>query len=167
MLKRIVGLFSLFMLLGFYSLEAQKYVHSVGAVLGSNNGFSYKVYPSEEVGIQLELVQKFTYNTDFDGSFPMFSVDLTPHVMRHWQMKKQEWNFLMGGGCVIGYNWYLKNLEAFKFGIDLITGFEYFAPDAPLVVQIDFRPGYSLLFKKYVYGACLDWGINVGIRYAF
>lgn len=167
MMKKLLSILTLLCVVGCHQLVGQAYTHSVGAILGSCNGISYKIRPSEEVGIQLDLAQKFTYNTDFDGSFPMFSVDLTPNIMRQWQVKKSNWDFFFGGGCVLGYNWYLKSLEAGKFGINLITGFEYVSPDSPLAVQMDFRPGYSILFGKYVYGSCLDWGINFGIRYAF
>lgn len=165
-MKRLFYLLSLLTLCVNIS-SAQSYTHSVGAVLGSYNGISYKMMPSSEVAVQLDLAQKFAYCTDFSASFPMFSVELAPSIMRVWPLGSSRWNYFFGGGVVMGYNWWLPTLRAYKFGINLITGAEYHFPDSPVALQLDFRPGYSLLFKNYVYGACFDWGLNCSIRYTF
>ena len=58
-----------------------------------------------------------------------------------------------------------------KFGINAILGLEY-KLDIPLTLQLDFRPGYGMLFTdEYFYGPDVwnyfDWSLNAGVRYTF
>ena len=91
-----------------------------------------------------------------------------------------------GGGVSLGYSWngwyplyqhhinyyyYTHGWDLGKFGINAILGLEY-KLNIPLTLQLDFRPGYGMLFGEEYYGYAnvwnyFDWSLNAGVRYAF
>jgi len=83
--------------------------------------------------------------------------------------------WLLGGGLSFGYT----IEENGKFGANAIIGIELVNKKTPVAFQIDFRPGYGMLFsfdKTPVYAFFFshkspwhhfDWLIGFTIRYTF
>ena len=89
---------------------------------------------------------------------------------------------LAGGGLSLG--WHFRNSYPYylyesytsqwpryrqgngKAGVNLIFGLEYIF-EIPIALQVDFRPGYGLLFASGYTAHYFDWGLNLGFRYAF
>ena len=89
---------------------------------------------------------------------------------------------LVGGGPSLG--WHFRNSYPYylyesytsqwpryrqgngKAGVNLILGLEYVFNE-PIALQVDFRPGYGLLFASGYTAHYFDWGLNLSFRYAF
>ncbi len=62
-----------------------------------------------------------------------------------------------------------------KFGLNALTGVEYKFPAAPVVMGVDFRPGYGLDFKTEkeqgvttsISEHYFDWKLALAVRYCF
>ena len=54
-----------------------------------------------------------------------------------------------------------------KFGINAVVGAAYHFAQAPVVLAVDFRPGYGLGFTKYSTAHFFDWKLALAVRYAF
>lgn len=54
-----------------------------------------------------------------------------------------------------------------KFGINAVVGAAYHIAQAPVVLAVDFRPGYGLGFTKYSTAHFFDWKLALAVRYAF
>lgn len=54
-----------------------------------------------------------------------------------------------------------------KFGINAVVGAAYHVAQAPVVLAVDFRPGYGLGFTKYSTAHFFDWKLALAVRYAF
>lgn len=68
------------------------------------------------------------------------------------------------GGVYNDWRYYKGNNG--KAGVNMIFGLEYVFK-APVSLQVDFRPGYALLFDWKYTAHYFDWGLNLGIRYTF
>lgn len=168
------------------TLNAQKpYKHSVGAIAGTMNGFSYKTFLTDNIALSADLVVKIcptSYKEDEDLAYTMnfYDFELNPNVMYEKNIFKGLYWFA-GGGVSMGYNFKWSAMMLFsgytkygKFGVNAIGGVEY-KFNAPVTVQFDFRPGYGLLFSPYTYKNkkyfekehYFDWGIGLSIRYTF
>ena len=89
---------------------------------------------------------------------------------------------LVGGGLSLG--WHFRNSYPYyaydyyssqwpryrqsngKAGLNLILGLEYVF-EVPIALQVDFRPGYGLLFASGYTAHYFDWGLNLSFRYTF
>ena len=168
-----------------YKVNAQApYQHSIGVTLGNMQAFSYKTFVTNHFAIQVDLGTKIlcTDGEDFRG-LDAWDLELNPNFMYEGNFTAGLYGFV-GGGVSLGYSWdvwapgyyYVHNWDAGKFGINAMLGLEY-KLNIPLTLQFDFRPGYGLWFgEDYVdwtghrrSNTCsyFDWGVNLGVRYAF
>ncbi|MBO4543358.1 MAG: hypothetical protein J5725_09290 [Bacteroidales bacterium] len=143
-----------------------QYTHSIGATVGSMNGFSYKgVFGS--LGVQADLGLKLTEGAFEHYSWNVFTVELNPNLMYQANATGGLYWFV-GGGFSMGYCFdhagYYVDLG--KFGLNAIGGLEY-KFGIPLTLQFDFRPGFGLLFNDSWHAGYFDWGLNLGVRYTF
>ncbi len=166
-MKRIVkfGLV-LTLMMSLLQVSHAQYTHSIGATVGSMNGFSYKgVFGS--LGIQADLGLKLTEGAFEHYSWNVFTVELNPNFMYQANATGGLYWFV-GGGFSLGYCFdhagYYVDLG--KFGLNAIGGLEY-KFGIPLTLQFDFRPGFGLLFDDYGHAGYFDWGLNLGVRYTF
>lgn len=54
-----------------------------------------------------------------------------------------------------------------KFGINAVVGAAYHFAAVPVVLALDFRPGYGMGFTKYGASHFFDWKLAFAVRYAF
>ena len=87
---------------------------------------------------------------------------------------------LIGGGPSLG--WHFRNNIPYyyqdyyggrvyssgngKAGVNMLFGLEYVF-NVPISLQLDFRPGYGLIFNSGYTAHYFDWGLNLGVRYTF
>ena len=166
-MKRIVkfGLV-LTLMMSLLQVSYAQYTHSIGATVGSMNGFSYKgVFGS--LAEQAYLGLKLTEGAFEHYSWNVFTVELNPNLMYQANATGGLYWFV-GGGLSLGYCFdhagYYVDLG--KFGLNAIGGLEY-KFGIPLTLQFDFRPGFGLLFDDYGHAGYFDWGLNLGVRYTF
>ena len=165
------------------------YKHSIGATVGSMQAFSYKTFVTDHFAIQVDLGTKITHT---DGEhvrgINLWDLELNPNFMYEGNFVAGLYGFA-GGGVSLGYSWtawdprvhstypiyYWHYNEHYwdcgKFGINAILGLEY-KLNIPLTLQLDFRPGYGMLFGEEYWGRAnvwnyFDWSLNAGVRYAF
>ncbi|MCR4964769.1 MAG: PorT family protein [Bacteroidales bacterium] len=154
------------------------YKHSIGVTAGNLNALSYKTFFGSHLGLQLDLGYKYIY-TDGENlsGVHISSLELNPNLMYEGHFTKGLYGFI-GGGVSLGYRWnYWGSASMWdygisyrqdngKFGVNAIAGLEY-KFSIPLTLQLDFRPGYGLLFDDSWDWSYFDWGVNLGIRYTF
>jgi hypothetical protein len=164
------------------------YKHSIGGTIGSMQAFSYKTFVTDHFAIQVDLGTKITH-TDGENArgINIWDLELNPNFMYEGNFVAGLYGFA-GGGVSLGYSWtawdprvhsthpiyYWHYNEHYwdcgKFGINAILGLEY-KLNIPLTLQLDFRPGYGMLFGEKFWGDNVwnyfDWSLNAGIRYAF
>ena len=156
------------------------YKHSIGATVGSMQAFSYKTFVTDHFAIQVDLGTKITH-TDGENvrGINIWDLELNPNFMYEGNFVSGLYGFA-GGGVSLGYSWdawmphyhyYSHSWDTGKFGINAILGLEY-KLNIPLTLQLDFRPGYGMLFGEEYYGNAnvwnyFDWSLNAGVRYAF
>jgi hypothetical protein len=162
------------------------YKASVGGIMPYTSlafGPSFKTFFTEKVAFQTDIYIKGVLSAGKDISInkivfaPYLSVETNMNFFYQTNMKDKEscvlfW--LMGGGISLGYSW---TPGGGKFGINTIMGLEYKFKKKPLTIQIDFRPGYGLLFNSnYDYVEAIfttfknpwshfDWFIGGTLRY--
>ncbi len=154
-------------------LQAQApYKHSIGVTVGNFEALSYKTFLANHLALQLDLGYKYTYAADRYGSFYVPTVELNPNLMYEGHFTKGLYGFL-GGGVSLGYSWITAHAyyvhfhsDYGKFGVNGILGLEY-KFNIPLTLQLDFRPGYGMLFDNDVRANYFDWSANLGVRYTF
>ena len=184
MKKLRVLLFTAF-LLGTSAAIAQPYRMSIGGVLGTTEGVSFKMFLSPKLAFQADLGFKYgsyVYSHYYGPSYNwwFWTIEVNPNLK--YQGNIHDWNaggldWFAGGGLSIGY--VLNNTHPFdyysgyyarssrgKFGINAIGGVEFAFNKIPLALQFDIRPGYGLLFGNGSI-SFFDWGCNIGARYTF
>ena len=72
-----------------------------------------------------------------------------------------------GGGLSLGYSFSNHFRNCGQFGLNAIGGVEFAFANVPLTLQLDFRPGYGLLYNKNVSHNFFDWALNLSFRYCF
>lgn len=179
-MKRLSLFFAaLFVIMGAVSTaQAQApYKHSIGVTVGNMEAFSYKTFVTNHFAIQLDLGAKVTHTDGENVSgVNVWTFEFNPNFMYEGHFVKGLHGFI-GGGLSMGYNWnsFQTNFwfvhlsgrdDNGKFGVNAITGLEY-KFNAPVTLQLDFRPGYGLLFDDNWDWSYFDWSLNLGVRYAF
>ena len=168
------------MILGQLHAQAP-YKHSVGGMVGSLNGFTYKTFVSNHFAIGVDLgVQFIRTDGEYFRGVDLYSLSLNPNFTYEGLFAAGLYGFV-GGGFSMAYNW--ANDYGFlmwmawddfdwvcdlgKFGVNAIMGLEY-KFNIPLVLQFDFRPGYGFLFNSTprVWNH-FDWNLCISVRYAF
>ena len=165
------------------------YKASVGGIMPYTSlavGPSFKFFFTDNVAFQTDILVKgvLTGGVDVDKnkiSFaPYLSIEANMNVIYQKKLKENsisELFWLMGGGVSFGYSWTPGNG---KFGVNTLFGLEYVFMNKPIAIQIDFRPGYGLLFNSSVDSyveaiffthtnpwSHFDWFIGGTLRYTF
>lgn len=186
MKKRLFLLAAVAVLAGAAQAQ-QPYKHGVGGVVGTIEGVSYKTFFTENVALQADL--GFTFGTILYDSYgdrtALWTFELNPNAMYEGSITGWNWGSLWwfaGGGASLGlarpvwtiwdrmnYGPLPSSATLGKFGLNAIGGVELTWDDIPLTVQVDFRPGYGLLFRRSGDGhaSYFDWGLTAGVRYTF
>ncbi len=155
------------------------YNMSAGINLGSLQGVSYKMF----------VTDRFAFQADFGGKISFMRINsyhndqYTMHVNEtNWALVLNpngmyEQNFLTtssaslywfaGGGLSIGYSFSNHFRNTGQFGVNAIGGMESAFFAVPLTLQIDFRPGYGMLFSNNITHNFFDWSLNLSLRYYF
>ena len=161
------------------SLQAQApYKHGIGGMVGSFNGFTYKTFFTDHFALEADLgvsiIRTAGEHSDWAGSVDLYTLQLNPNVMYQGHFVAGLYGFA-GGGVSLGWNFgpyrysdfgrtYVREIG--KFGINAILGLEY-KFNIPLALQLDFRPGYGLLFTDDPGWNHFDWNLSLSVRYAF
>jgi hypothetical protein len=130
------------------------YKASVGGMFPSflTMGASSKIFFNECGAFQAELLFKTVFAIgkkdisfgDITAIYSNLETNLNIIYQKKIKEKKNaELFWLIGGGISFGYNFEVQG----KFGVNTIVGLEYVFKKKPLALQIDFRPGYGMLFS--------------------
>ena len=130
------------------------YKASVGGTLGFMGvGPSFKTFLTDNISIQTDLLYKATLtgvmSETYFGLASYVSLELNANVMYQKKIKEKEKSELfwfIGGGLSLGSE-VISGING-KFGANAIVGIEYLFKNKPLAFQIDFRPGYGMLFNS-------------------
>ncbi|MBO7491102.1 MAG: hypothetical protein J6T59_01530 [Bacteroidales bacterium] len=151
------------------------YKHSIGVTVGNFEALSYKTFCTNHLALQLDLGYKYTVGASRHINLYINSLELNPNLMYEGHFTKGLYGFI-GGGVSLGYSWNYWGYgwdwvgtyrsDYGKFGVNGILGLEY-KFNIPLTLQIDFRPGYGMLFNEDVDFNYFDWSVNAGVRYTF
>ena len=152
------------------------YKHSIGVTVGNFNAISYKTFLANHLALQLDLGYKYTIGANKYGNMNISTLELNPNLMYEGHFTKGLYGFI-GGGFSLGYSWFYGVYDGWfidtyyrydygKFGANGIVGLEY-KFNIPLTLQLDFRPGYGMLFNDDVAVEYFDWSVNLGVRYTF
>lgn len=185
-----ISIILLTLVMGFsVAVNAQApYKHSVGGTLGTMEAFSYKTFFTNHLTLDLNAGYKFTvgpaaycingikgsYNTTI---FPS-TIEVNPNLEYESTTGKSGLLWFIGGGLSLGYcpnvaivdkslnrGWGFAQTNWGKFGVNAIGGIEY-KFNFPMTLQVDFRPGYGLLFDgSNETISYFDWALCVGVRY--
>ena len=191
-MKRITKslLVGIFMLASISAVNAQNYKHSIGVVVGTMDGVSYKTFFSENLALKADLAYKYTvtYGGKYDYGYGYSSYnsyvstfELNPNFLYQKNITSFGWGDLdwyAGGGVSIGYAFggygysygygYGRGYGLGKFGVNASGGVELaLTGKVPLAFDSDFRPGYGLLFGRGGTGSYFDWALTFGVRYCF
>ncbi len=162
-MKKVV--FSLLLVFSVASMAsfAQAYKHSIGAVVGSMNGFSYKTFVTEKFTISVDLGEKYVggVRTNRGRVMSPFTIEINSNFIYEANMFSGLFG-MVGGGISSGYAPYY----GFKTGINTIFGLEY-KFGVPMTLQLDFRPGLGCIIYDDVIYLYFDWALNLGVRYTF
>ena len=131
---------------------------------------------------------QYDYMTDYYYYWDWYNFTTTPYTLELNVNFLREDHFvaglygLIGGGPSIGwhfrnnipyysYDYYYSHWPRYrnnngKAGVNLMIGLEYVF-QVPIALQVDFRPGYGLIFNYEYTAHYFDWGVNLGFRYAF
>ncbi|MDR2834664.1 MAG: autotransporter outer membrane beta-barrel domain-containing protein [Bacteroidales bacterium] len=162
MKKAISILFFSFILQGFSCYAQAPYESGAGIIAGFMNGLSYKTFAiGNKVALQTDLGVKF----EAHDSSQFWTVDINPNIMFQHRISISNLYWFLGVGTSVGYA-FTDNLKSGKFGVNVIGGIEY-KFNIPLSIQLDYRPGYGLLFSKHSSESYFDWGLNLSFRYTF
>ena len=174
--KHYLVLFLLVMGMAGSVFAQAPYKHSIGVTVGNFEALSYKTFFTNHLALQLDLGYKYTIGATHYGNIDVNSVELNPNLMYEGHFTKGLYGFI-GGGVSLGYSWRWGVYDVLffssryrydygKFGVNGILGFEY-KFSIPLTLQLDFRPGYGMLFNEDIDFDYFDWSVNLGVRYTF
>ena len=177
-MKKIFLLLSLFVTI---SLSAQNYKSSVGLVVGSYNGFSYKTFVSENVALQADLgfgllatqgsVGVVGYEGLIYGVEKHWSFYANPNLYCQKEFYNTDWGGIsafIGGGLSLGLaSEFSSSVVLGKWGINAIAGIEFGLDDEPFTFGLDFRPGYEMIFGHGLYGNFFYLALASSVRYIF
>ncbi len=166
------------------------YTHGIGATVGNMFGVSYKTFLSDHFSLQADLSVRICptayADEDFEDWFDtrsmtvtLFSLDFNPNFLYESNITNSLYWFV-GGGVTLGYcfgsKYFIMGYDDWgRFGLNAIGGLEY-KFNMPIALQLDFRPGYGMLFfgkDDYWYGSnnkpfhYFDWGLGATVRYTF
>jgi len=134
------------------SLSQPPYKSSVGGMLYNPLGVSFKISLKENIFLQTDIfytIYAYPYREDSSIYWNIYpSVESNTNIMYQKKLKETQGVDLfwfIGGGITLGCC--IIPLSG-KSGVNAFTGVEcVFKKDKPLSLQIDFRPGYAVLYK--------------------
>lgn len=185
-----ISIILLTLVMGFsVAVNAQApYKHSVGGTLGTLEAFSYKTFFTNHLTLDLNAGYKITVgpsayritgvNESYNFTIFPSTIEVNPNLEYESTTGKSGLLWFIGGGLSLGYcpnvtirdkslnrGWAYAQTNWGKFGVNAIGGIEY-KFNFPMTLQVDFRPGYGLLFngsKETL--SYFDWALCVGVRY--
>lgn len=152
--------------------------HEIGGIVGGLNGVSYKYWISDNLAIQADLAVGLTAaptgcyykGTDIWGGTAQlnhFDFMLNPNLAYHFDLPA-NFKVYVGGGCGIGLMGGFNGGGVLgKFIANGMVGAAYHFSGAPIVMALDFRPGYGLGFEdaSYPHYSMFDWKLGFAVRY--
>jgi hypothetical protein len=183
--KMLAVIATMVVLTGNVVAQEKPYKGSIGGVIGTIEGVSFKAFLSPKIAFHADFGYKFGYFPIFAkgyyGSSRISDIELNPNLLfqkniQEWKVGRLDW--YAGAGLSIGYAFwgsslyygyygYLSSSRTGKFGINLDGGVEFSFKKIPLALSADFRPGYGLIFRPQVHTSYFDWSITVSARYCF
>lgn len=152
--------------------DAAPYNNAIGGTIGFMNGVSFKTFPTNHFGIQLDLGYRFIGDY-LNGGIPVV-LSFNPNFM-YEQACGNGFYWFIGGGANIGFS--LPHIHHtiyyghanFVFGVNAFGGAEYKFANIPLALQVDARPGFFLFSNRHHEPYILfDYNFfNVSARYTF
>lgn len=154
--------------------------HEIGGIVGGLNGLSYKYWISDNLALQADLAVGLTSTQGSAWAkgqqiikpyaMDLYDFTLNPNLLYHFDLPS-NFKFYLGGGVNLGFVSALQNTDPDgllgKFGANGVLGAAYEVGSAPLVLALDFRPGYGLAFNDSpVHINYFDWKVGFAIRYA-
>ncbi|MBL7942062.1 MAG: hypothetical protein JNM00_04815 [Flavobacteriales bacterium] len=135
--------------------------NAVGVRLGIPAGITFQHYFSDDEAAEFILASRYrgwTFTALYEWHKPAFQVD------------GLKW-FVGVGGHIGTYHWYAGhpwwdeeyNGSRMVLGVDGIIGLEYFIPDTPLMVSVDWKPDFNLIG----YNALVADNGALSVRYRF
>ena len=173
-MKKIFTLFAAVMMA--VTVSAQ---HEIGGIVGGLNGVSYKYWFGNNLALQADLAVGLTeiaggQNVQGYGFVnwrsDVYDFTLNPNALYHFDLPA-NFKFYAGGGLNLGLISALANTNPDyilgKFGINGAVGATYDTQSIPLVLALDFRPGYGMSFANANAGTLhfFDWKIAFAVRY--
>ena len=163
-------------LLAVTSAKAQ---FEVGAIVGGLNGLSTKYWFSDNMALQTDLAVGlfsapggvyYQGNKLSGGTLDSYDFTLNPNFEYNFDLPE---NFKLYAGCgaSLGLLSAINNTNpngiSGKFGVNGIVGASYNIQSVPLVLALDFRPGYGLGFTKSdaAHFSFFDWKLGFAVRY--
>ena len=153
--------------------------HEIGGVVGGLNGLSYKYWFSDQLALQADLAVGLSripgatyYKGDKtpDWTFSMYDFTINPNVAYHFDLPA-NFQIYLGGGLNLGLMGHIDNTDpdgiSGKFGINALAGAAYNFDGVPVVLALDFRPGYGLGFTEanVPHSSFFDWKLAFAVRY--
>jgi len=153
--------------------------HEIGGIVGGLNGLSYKYWFSDKLALQADLAVGLTeiaggtnvtglgYQSWSDG---IYDFTLNPNLAYHFDLPA-NFKLYVGGGVGLGLMSNINNTDpdyiTGKFGVNGLVGAAYHFGNVPLVLALDFRPGYGLGFTDANSGTVnfFDWKLGFAVRY--
>lgn len=173
-MKKIFTLFAAVMMA--VTVSAQ---HEIGGIVGGLNGVSYKYWFGNNLALQADLAVGLTEIAGgqsvpgygyYGWHYGMYDFTLNPNALYHFDLPA-NFKLYVGGGLNLGLMSALANTNSNyltgKFGINGAVGATYEINSVPLVLALDFRPGYGLSFANANAGSVsfFDWKIAFAVRY--
>jgi len=131
--------FILFLILSsFVATQAQDaYIDAIGVRGGPLSGISYKRFVWPVSGV-IEGIVGFNY---LNGRTYSFTGLYEHHLFITYHL-----NFFGGGGTTLAFN-----KDTFRWVAVGIVGVELLLDTMPLLISIDYKPGWSILENKFVF----------------
>lgn len=154
--------------------------HEIGGIVGGLNGLSYKYWISDNLALQADLAVGLTAgyggayfkgNKFGEGELDIYDFTINPNLAYHFDLPS-NFKLYLGGGINFGMMSDINNTNTNgilgKFGANGIVGAAYHLGGVPLVLALDFRPGYGLGFqdKDAAHLSFFDWKLGFAVRYA-
>jgi len=147
----------------------------VGAVAGGMNGASAKYWLTDNFAFQADLAVGFTRGASglkWGGKyrvvdFGAWDFTFNPNALYNYQLPVGV-NLYGGAGFNIGMLGGFEGPDVTgKFGLNTIAGASYELENIPLVLALDFRPGWGMAFDSDALMHFFDWKIAAAVRYKF
>ncbi len=173
---------------------AQSYENSIGAVVGTMDGISFKTFILDNLALQADVAFKYlvtgsaSYVTTTDhvsvtlkgnSTFEGYIFEVNPNLMYQTffaDAANTRLAWFAGGGISLGVGEqgtvdFAQETISGKFGINAMAGIEWVFKKFPMAISVDARPGYGLFFDHEPnitnHAHVFDWGLLAGVRYLF